>query len=73
MNAYRLRELLAALCILFLSFTQPSHAQQAPLNQILLRNVRVLDVVSGQLGPSTSVLIRGNRIAAIGPTAAAAT
>jgi imidazolonepropionase-like amidohydrolase len=72
MNAYRLRKFVTAVCILFLSWTQPSLAQQTPPNEILLRNVHVLDVVSGQLGPLTSVLIRGNRIAAIGPSATAA-
>lgn len=38
---------------------------QAP-QETLFRNVRVLDVVNGRLGEPTSVLIRGNTIAAIG-------
>ena len=44
------------------------HAQQ-PTAETLIRNVRVLDVVNGRLGPPTDVLIRGNTIAAIGSSA----
>jgi imidazolonepropionase-like amidohydrolase len=64
------RSLLFALCATFASSMQYSFAQTAP-NEILLRNVRVLDVVGGRLGPPTSVLVRGNRIASIGPSATA--
>jgi imidazolonepropionase-like amidohydrolase len=49
-----------------------SFAQETPAREILLRDVRILDVVGGRLGPSTSVLIQGNRITAIGPSANAA-
>jgi imidazolonepropionase-like amidohydrolase len=66
------RHLLFALCVIFPATTQYSAAQQTPPNEILLRNVRVLDVVGGQLGPSTNVLIRGDRIAMIGSSATAA-
>lgn len=41
------------------------YAQQQPA-ETLIRNVRVLDVVSGRLGSPTNVLIRGNIIFAIG-------
>lgn len=46
----------------------PAVAQQAP-TETIFRNVRVLDVVEGRLGPPTSVVIRGNTITAIGPSA----
>ncbi len=46
----------------------PAVAQQPP-TQTIFRNVRVLDVVEGRLGPPTSVVIRGNTIAAIEPSA----
>lgn len=48
----------------------PAAAQQPPAApaETLFRNVRVLDVVNGRLGPATSVLVRGNIIAAIGPS-----
>jgi imidazolonepropionase-like amidohydrolase len=41
-------------------------AQDKSAPEILFRNVRVLDVVKGELGAATDVLIRGNKIAAIG-------
>lgn len=53
----------------------PLRAQQpapAPPGETLFRNVRVLDVVRGRLGPATDVLVRGDRIAAIGAGAQAA-
>jgi len=62
--------LLFALCTAFVSSTQYCLAQTVQ-NEILFRNVRVLDVVNGRLGPPTSVLVRGNRIASIGPSATA--
>jgi imidazolonepropionase-like amidohydrolase len=61
---------LLALCVAIVSPMQSSFAQAAQ-DEILLRNVRVLDVVSGQLGPSTSVLVRGGRIASISTSATA--
>ena len=42
-----------------------------PPGETLIRNVRVLDVVRGTLGAPTQVLIRGDRIAAIGAGARA--
>ena len=47
---------------------------QAPAaaDELLFRDVRVLDTVNGRLGPATDVLVRGNLIAAIGPAAAPA-
>ena len=67
-----IRNLAFALCAAFI-FSMPSSAQTPPAapTEILLRNVRVLDVVSGQLGPSTNVLVRGNRIASISSSASA--
>jgi imidazolonepropionase-like amidohydrolase len=44
---------------------------QAPA-EVLFRNVRVFDGKSDRLTAPTSVLVRGNRIAAIGPATAAA-
>ena len=40
--------------------------EPAPASETLFRNVRVLDVVKGQLGAPTNVLIEGDRIAKIG-------
>jgi imidazolonepropionase-like amidohydrolase len=42
-------------------------AQTPPENELLFRDVRVLDTRAGTLGAPTNVLIRGNMIAAIGP------
>jgi imidazolonepropionase-like amidohydrolase len=64
------RRLFFAFCAICASSTQHSFAQTPP-NEILLRNVRVLDVVGGQLGSPTSVLVRGNRIASIDSSATA--
>ncbi|MFZ5732198.1 MAG: amidohydrolase family protein [Pseudomonadota bacterium] len=44
----------------------PALAQPQAPQDTLFRNVRVLDVVNGRLGEPTSVLVRGNTIAAIG-------
>jgi len=41
-------------------------AQSGAPSETVFRNVRVLDVVKGELGPAADVLIRGNTIAAIG-------
>jgi imidazolonepropionase-like amidohydrolase len=48
---------------------QPVTAQQNPAAETVFRNVRVLDVVDGELSLPTNVLIRGNQIVAIGPSA----
>lgn len=61
----------ACISITCVFFQRHSFAQQTQSNAILLRNVRVLDVVNGRLGPSTSVVIRGNRITTIDPSAVA--
>lgn len=54
-----------AIGLLSLGSLQALAQPQAP-QETLFRNVRVLDVVNGRLGEPTSVLIRGNTIAAIG-------
>jgi imidazolonepropionase-like amidohydrolase len=64
------RSLLFTLCAIFVTSMQYSFAQTPP-NEILLRNVRVLDVISGRLESTTNVLVRGNRIASIGASAVA--
>lgn len=51
---------------LALGASLPALAQAQAPQDTLFRNVRVLDVVNGRLGESTSVLVRGNTIAAIG-------
>ena len=63
-----------ALAIALAAAALPAVAQTAsppPPAETLFRDVRVLDVVNGRLGAPTSVLVRGNRIAAIGPSATA--
>jgi len=50
----------------------PASAQQSPPSETVFRNVRVLDVVKGELGPAADVVIRRNRIESIGPSAKAA-
>lgn len=47
---------------------QAALAQSHAPSETVFRNVRVLDVVKGELGPATDVLVRGNTIAAIGPS-----
>lgn len=64
----------ALLALLALVVTAaPRAAQPVPAApaETLFRNVRVLDVVNGRLGPATSVLVRGNVIASIGPSVSA--
>ena len=67
-------------CAMALLLLLPAFAHaQAPAGEaeteLLFREVRVLDTVRGTLGAPTDVLVRGNRIAAIGdgarPTASA--
>jgi imidazolonepropionase-like amidohydrolase len=55
----------------FLQSLVDALAQQPPA-ETLFRNVRVLDVVNGRLGPPTNVVVRGNTIAAIESNANAA-
>lgn len=45
---------------------QAATAQSSAPPETVFRNVRVLDVVKGELGPATDVLVRGTTIAAIG-------
>ena len=54
------------------AFASPVAAQQGAPSETLIRNVRVLDILKGELGPATDVLVRGNRIAAIGTSGKAA-
>ena len=67
-------------CAMALLLLLPAFAHaQAPAGEaeaeLLFREVRVLDTARGTLGAPTDVLVRGNRIAAIGdgarPTASA--
>lgn len=58
-----------AFCAALAGVTSPVTAQQSAPSETVFRNVRVLDVVKGELGPATDVVIRGNKIAAIGPSA----
>ena len=54
------------------AFASPVAAQQGAPSETLIRNVRVLDILKSELGPATDVLVRGNRIAAIGTSGKAA-
>ena len=58
--------------ILLLASAASAPAQEAPAPEILFRNVRVFDGRSDRLSAPTSVLVRGNVIAAIGPAVTAA-
>lgn len=49
-------------------FALASAAVAQQPREILFKDVRVLDVVGGRLGASTNVLVKGNVIAAIGPS-----
>ncbi len=63
---------LLGFCAALVGLASPVAAQQATPSETVFRNVRVLDVVKGELGSATDVVIRGNAIAAIGPSAKAA-
>lgn len=52
-------------------FATPATAQQSAPSETVFRNVRVLDVLKGELSPATDVVINGNKIAAIAPSAKA--
>jgi imidazolonepropionase-like amidohydrolase len=58
----------SALCALLAQSLACAFAQQ-PSAETFFRNVRVLDVVNGRLGPPTNVVVRGNTIAAIASSA----
>jgi imidazolonepropionase-like amidohydrolase len=58
--------LACSVALLLPALPQAVLAQSNAPSETLFRNVRVLDVVKGELGPATDVLVRGNTIAAIG-------
>lgn len=55
-----------SVALLLSALPQAVVAQSSAPPETVFRNVRVLDVVKGELGPATDVLVRGNTIAAIG-------
>jgi imidazolonepropionase-like amidohydrolase len=59
--------LLAFVALLLPGNFRAATAQSKAPSEMLFRNVRVLDVVKGELGLATDVLVRGNTIASIGP------
>lgn len=71
LNKSRIHQFCRAALVLsaFLALSPVPAVAQQPVAETIFRNVRVLDVVDGRLGPPTSVVIRGNTIAAIGPSA----
>lgn len=58
---------------LLITLIAPATAQQPPSPEIVFRNVRVLNVVKGELSPAADVVVRGNRIESIGPSTKATT
>jgi imidazolonepropionase-like amidohydrolase len=58
--------LACSVALLLPALPQAVLAQSNAPSETLFRNVRVLDVVKGELGPATDVLVRGSTIAAIG-------
>jgi imidazolonepropionase-like amidohydrolase len=58
--------LACSIALLLPALPQAVLAQSSAPSETLFRNVRVLDVVKGELGPATDVLVRGSTIAAIG-------
>lgn len=60
------------LCAALIVLASPATAQQPPPVETIFQNVRVLDVVKGEVGPATDVVVRGNRIASITSSAKAA-
>jgi imidazolonepropionase-like amidohydrolase len=60
--------LACSVALLLPALPQAVLAQSSAPSETLFRNVRVLDVVKGEVGPATDVLVRGNVIAAIGPS-----
>jgi imidazolonepropionase-like amidohydrolase len=64
---FRIRPVLAcSVALLLLALPRVVMAQPDAPSETVFRNVRALDVVKGELGPATDVLVRGNTIAAIG-------
>jgi imidazolonepropionase-like amidohydrolase len=68
LDVHLLRSTAAAVAMLTVAMPA-GFARQASPAEIVFRDVRVLDVVNGRLGPPTHVVVRGNVIAAIGPSA----
>lgn len=66
-----LRTALAVLTALMLAPAVPLAAQDAPASEVVFTNVRVFDGTADTLSAPTSVVVRGNVIAAVGPDAAA--
>lgn len=66
MNKTALRWGLGLAATLIVSSLSAGARAQDPASASLFRNVRVLDVVKGQLGAPTDVLVEGGRIARIG-------
>lgn len=71
LNAFR-RGALAVLWSAVLASAAPLAAQDAPAPEVVFANVRVFDGTADQLSAPTTVVVRGNTIAAIGPDAAPA-
>lgn len=67
------RWLLLVLCLLVPSTFVQAQSATSPASELLFRDVRVLDTVRGRLGTQTDVLVRDNRIIAIGAGAQAST
>lgn len=71
LNAFR-RGALAVLWSAVLASAAPLAAQDAPAPEVVFANVRVFDGTADTLSAPTTVVVRGNTIAAIGPDAAPA-
>ena len=66
------RRALALLAALILAPAAPLAAQEAPVPEVVFTNVHVFDGTADALSGPTTVVVRGNVIAAIGPEAAPA-
>lgn len=71
LTAFR-RGALAVLWSAVLASAAPLAAQDAPAPEVVFANVRVFDGTADTLSAPTTVVVRGNTIAAIGPDAAPA-
>ncbi|TAD74128.1 MAG: amidohydrolase family protein [Sphingomonadales bacterium] len=67
-----LRAAFVACAALALAPATPLAAQEAPAGEVVFSNVRVFDGTADTLSAPTTVVVRGNVIAAIGPDAAPA-
>lgn len=67
------RWLLPVLCLLVPSTFVQAQSATPPAGELLFREVRVLDTVRGRLGAPTDVLVRDDRIVAIGAGAQGST